>query len=265
MKSNYIIILFIIFITGLVIWGIMLRLTYCIENGSNELLIDMGKTGASLSLISAGGWLLQVLLRNRELKRQREKEKLSFYRNVLSDLKSVYDKVEKARLLINAHQTAKTYGEQMRELIGGVVTLHNIKRALNPEFPKLEKELIPCIDAMSGFIKELLKEYANSYKLISILQEIDEKEKEELKKTILEEKDEIKREKLKKSINEQLPTITDTDTDTAPITAWEKIKALPKLAILRDEDKHQDYKEKFLNHLDKASVIVRKKIPVENE
>ena len=69
----------------------------------------------------------------------KESEKLNFYRNILSDFKSVYDRVEKARLLIEAHRTAITYGEQMRELIGGVVTLHNIKRALILNFPSSEK------------------------------------------------------------------------------------------------------------------------------
>src|SRR4051794_26843932 len=112
----------------------------------NVLLIELGKTGASLSLITAIGGLVQWILKDRDSAKEKEKETLNFYRNVLSDFKSVYDKVEKARLLIQAHRTAKTYGEEMRELITGVVILHNIKRALNPEFPQLKNELDPCID-----------------------------------------------------------------------------------------------------------------------
>jgi hypothetical protein len=224
----------------------MLFLTWG-DNNPNELLIDLGKTGASLSLLSVIGGLVQWILKNRESEKQKEDEKLNFYRNLLSDLKSVYDRVEQARLLIEAHRTAKTYGEQMRELIGGVVTLHNIKRALNPEFPNLEKELKPCINSMNQFIKELLSEYRDNYKRVSILQEIDE-----TKKNILKEEN-------AKITN---PDIVET---AIPSNAWDQIKKLEKLAILRDDENFDKYKTGFLAHLDKASLIIRQRIPVEEE
>lgn len=245
MKSkNLIFGLSLIIITGIALWAFMLMLTWN-EPNPNELLVDLGKTGASLSLISVIGGLVQWILKNREFENQKEKERLNFYRNILSDLKSVYDNVEKARLLIEAHRTAKTYGEQMRELIGGVVTLHNIKRALDPAFPDLKNKLEPCINKMNKFIKELLQEYRDNYKRISILQEIDEAKKEVLKKQ--QEK-------------EEQPEIKNVDI---PSSAWSQIEKLEKLKTLRDDNEYESYKASFLKHLDKASEILREKIPVE--
>src|SRR5690349_16322032 len=125
----------VIFIIGLTFWYVVYLKTAG-QNPPNALLLELGKSGLTLSLVTAVGGLLQWILKSRDSKREVEKETQNFYRNVLSDLKSVYDKVEKARLLIQAHRSAKTYGEQMRELIEGVVILHNVKRALNPEFPE---------------------------------------------------------------------------------------------------------------------------------
>lgn len=247
MKSkNLILGLIIITIVGIVLWGIMLFLTWN-KTSPNELLIDLGKTGASLSLISVVGGLVQWILKNRELEKQKEEEQLNFYKNVLSDFKSVYDKVERARLLIEAHRTAKTYGEQMRELIGGIVTLHNIKRALNPEFPTLAIELKPCINEMNTFIKTLLDEYRDNYKRISVLQSIDEAKKEILKK----QKESASRPKI--------------SSDEIPSSAWKEIQKLKKLEVLRDDNHFKIYESEFLTYLDQASEILRKRIPVKEE
>lgn len=245
-KISSIFLLLLIFISGLILWGLMLFLTWDVQN-PNSLMIDLGKTGASLSLISVIGGLVQFILKNRETEKQREKEILIFYKAILSDFKSVYDMVEKARLLIEAHRTAKTYGEQLRGLIDGVVILHNVKRGLNPGFPDLEMALKPYINSMNQFIKGLLSEYRDNYKRISILQEIDE-----LKKEVYE------KELAKSAENE-------TQDFDIPADAWNQIKALEKLSILIDDEKFEEYRSSFLTHLDKASAIIRTRIPIEEK
>ncbi|HPN69391.1 MAG TPA: hypothetical protein PLZ32_07725 [Saprospiraceae bacterium] len=241
MNSKFIFI--IIILVGLSIWCLMLIVTW---DGSkaNELLTELGKTGANLSLITAIGGLVQWILKEREAANQKEKETLNFYRNVLADFKSVYDKVEKARLLIQAHRTARTYGEQMQELIQGVVILHNIKRALNPGFPNLKAELIPYINKMSYFIKDLLTEYRDNYLQISILQEIDEKQREKF---------------IQEKLIDQNKEVMVSDI---PSSSWKQIENLAKLSAIKDE-KFNEYQANFLVPLDEASSILRKKIPVE--
>jgi len=243
MKSKKIINAFIaVVLIGLMIWGMMLILTWNFKT-PNALLIELGKTGATLALVTAIGGLVQWILKTEDLERETRKETITFYRNLLSDFKSVYDKMEKARLLIHANRTAKTYGEQMRSLIENVVTLNNIKRALNPEFPVLQKELSTCIDKMQAFIDNLLVEYGNNYKRLSILQEIDEKKKQQL-------------------IEERMKTI-DSKIEVAniPSIAWKEIEKLENLSAIKDE-KSGKYKIDFLDYLDQASEILRKRIPV---
>src|SRR4051812_25241735 len=100
-RRNTIIALSVTTVIGLVIWVSMLILTWGIDK-PNALLVEMGKTGASLSLITAIGSIIQWILKDRDLvmqrilkdrdaEKQKEKETLDFYRNVLSDFKSVYD------------------------------------------------------------------------------------------------------------------------------------------------------------------------------
>lgn len=241
MKDKSLFAILIIIIIGLALWGLMLVLTWG-DCDPNELLVDLGKNGASLSLISAIGGLIQLVLKNRETKKQEERERLDFYRNILSDLKSVYDKVEKARFLIEAHRTAQIYGEHMRELIDGVVILKNIKRALNPRFKKIGKDLNDSIDEMINFIESLLFEYRDNYKRISDLQDIDDAKVE-----------------MVKSEN------TETESKEIPSSAWIQIKALKNLKVLRDENELENYESVFKKHLDDASEVLRNEIPVEEE
>jgi hypothetical protein len=150
-----------------------LTLTYTNIN-ENALLIHLGEIGATLAVLTVLGALVRAVLKEYDETRREEKAKHEFYRAVLADFKSVYDLVESCRLLVGAHQSAKTYGEQVRGLVVGVVTLHNIKRALDPEFPELKNELGEPIKEMTKFIKGLLNEFRDNYKKISQLQAADE-------------------------------------------------------------------------------------------
>jgi hypothetical protein len=230
-------------ILGLALWGAMLWLTYGDDN-PNDLLIHLGETGATLAFVTVLGGLVRAAFMQRDKTRQKQDAKHAFYRSLLADLKSVYDRVESCRLLVEAHQSAKTYGEQVRALVGGVVTLHNIKRALDPGFPKLKEELAEPIDNMTGFIKELLKEFRDQYREISRLQEADEA--------------------WNKYSRENLPKEEKAPEEYKPLSrAWAAIQKLPKLTVLRDDSKFDGYKTKFLDHLDHASRILRTRLPIE--
>ncbi len=244
MKSDRLTTVLVIVVTlGLALWGAMLWLTYDHAN-PNELLVHLGETGATLAVLTVLGGLVRAAFMERDKTRQKEEARLAFYRNLLADFKSVYDLVESCRLLVEAHRSAKTYGEQVRALVGGVVTLHNIKRALDPEFPELKKELAEPIKEMTAFIKELLVEFRDQYRRISGLQEADEA--------------------WNKYSRESLPKEQKAPEDYQPLSrAWTEIQALPKLKVLRDDDKFNEYKTRFLNHLDAASRTLRSRLPID--
>jgi hypothetical protein len=243
----------IVALLGLGLWGAMLKLTYGVTS-PNDLLIHLGETGATLAILTVLGALVrQVFLeRDREedrreqarhQRRQKDEARLEFIRNLLADFKSVYDRVESCRLLVEAHRSAKTYGEQMRQLVGGVVTLHNIKRALDPEFPDLKKELRAPIREMTKFVKNLLEEFRDNYREISKLQEADEA--------------------WNKYQRETLPAQNEPPSRYTPVSrAWEKIEKLPRLSALRDDDRFKKYESSFLDYLDAASATLRSLLPV---
>ena len=236
-------VLIVIVIVGLSLWGAMFCLTRG-EGNPNGLLIHLGETGATLAVLTVLGGLVRAAFMERERTRRKNEEKAGFYRNLLADLKSVYDRVESCRLLVEAHHSAKTYGEQLRALVSGVVTLHNIKRALDPEFPCLLEKLSEPINKMTKFLKGLLGEFREKYREISSLQEADEA--------------------WNKHSRASLPRAGRRPNEYKPLhRAWSEIADLPKLSVLRDDNKYEEYREQFLQHLDAASCKVRERLPIE--
>ena len=59
------------FLFGIVLWGGMLWLTYSVSD-PHELLIEMGKIGASLSFITVIGGGIQWILKERDSIKQKK-------------------------------------------------------------------------------------------------------------------------------------------------------------------------------------------------
>ncbi len=240
---------------GVSLWASMLAVTSQFKE-ANPLFGKLGELGATLVVATVIGGLVQYEFKLREERRQmatkeeeerrrKEEARYDFYRNVLADFKSVYDRVENCRLLIHANQSAKTYGEQVRELIGGVVTLHNVKRAMNPGFPVLEAELKEPIRQMSKFLKKLLHEYRKNYKEVSHLQSADESWNEYAR--------------------EHLPKDGKPPESYVPVArAWARIKEFDMVVLLQDDkDNYKKYRQRFVKWLDQASEAIRKRLPVQ--
>jgi hypothetical protein len=84
----------------------------------------------------------------------------------------VHDRAENARLLISAHKSAKTYGEQLRELIAAQVVLFRVKRTLDASADGSE-HVLP-LAAMIGYLTAMHDEYRREYKEVSDLQLYDQ-------------------------------------------------------------------------------------------
>ncbi len=93
----------------------------------------------------------------------------------LMGLRTVHDRVEGARLLIPAHRSAETYGELMRDLIDGQVTLLDIRRSLAAE-PKgrWDPAMADAFSEMVGYLQALHDEYRHHYKDASDAQRFDD-------------------------------------------------------------------------------------------
>lgn len=117
------------------------------------------------------GGMLKVLLDEVvAYKRQRE-DAAQFVTNVLADLKSVYDRVGRAQLLIPAHKSVKTYGAEMRDLIEAQVQLRNVVRALNRRPDGLDQdaraEIVTQVRRMESYLKQLSLEFRDNYRRLA--------------------------------------------------------------------------------------------------
>lgn len=204
---------------------------------------------AAITLIFGGliGGLLKILLEDFTKRREEREKKAIFINNVLSDLKNVYDRVGRARILIPAHKSALTYGKEMRDLIEARVTLKNVIRALkHPSIDSVEEnfeKVIPKIVEMEGYLKELTNEFKDRYKELSNHQRIYE-------------------ERLKAEFNDK----KENDNRTYEIEdifeekIEDELNKFKKLQDLISNFDTSDYKQKFEQPLDAASKLLRNEL-----
>jgi len=198
---------------------------------------------ASLALLFGAcfGGIVKMLLDEAVAEKRRRDDAAAFVANVLADLKKVYDHVERARLLIPAHQSAKTYGDEMREdVTSGVVQLRNVIRALQGRVAGvpvgLQQLVRPEVAEMKRYLLELMEEFCGEYKHLADLQRFHESRAEKLAKAFAEGSADIPQ--------EQMPTFV-----------WSAVKQLPRLAEFMQGGR--EYQTRFIGPLDAASAELR--------
>jgi hypothetical protein len=191
------------------------------------------------------GGLVKLWLDDFQRAREARQEQLRFVTAVLADLKSVYDRVERVRILIEAHRSALTYGDEMRDLIDAEVQLRNVIRALDQGTSGiLEGHLEDArraVRSMEGYLKSLTAEFRDKYKGIADKQRIYEAEF----KRLLEDDKQV-----------------DWSTVQPPASkAWADIEKLPNLRGFREYTDREEYATgyglQFVGALDLASWILR--------
>jgi hypothetical protein len=175
-------------------------------------------------------------------KRKRE-DAATFVSNVLADLKGVYDRVARARILIPAHRSVKTYGEEMRALIEARVQLRNVTRALERRAEGIDEEareeITRQVRQMEAYLETLTTEFRDNYKTLSD------------KQRGYEERAEVM---LKRFAQTQGPEIPPD----LPSFVWDSLASLDHLSDFIGEAKA--YKKDFEGPLDDASEWLRKEL-----
>lgn len=225
---------------GMAVWALAYWISYG-DDSPHALLTAFGKAGLTLAFGAVAGGFVAHLFRRWDKHRADLAAEQAFYRAILDDLKSVHDRVERARLLIDAHQSAKTYGEQMRILPDADITLHNIRRALRPGYADVLEDIEKPLKACSAFIKGLTGEFRIHYKKISNAQLRDEAINEHRCEQLA--KGDIEKEAVKFARE-----------------GWEMIAKLEALKVLRDEAEWDKYYIAFRWHIDLASFHLRKRL-----
>lgn len=189
------------------------------------------------------GGVVQLLFADFNRRRLARAEEAQFITNVLSDLKAVYDRVERARVLIAAHQSALTYGNEMRDLIAARVQLLNVLRALmNDSRRPWISEVHTHIYTMDRYLEGIVVEFQNEYKPIADCQRLYEARVAAQMKRF-----------------ESAPESENVRPLNEP---WQLLRRLPELNDLLSLDPEQPsdqscYNSQFVKALDDASLKLR--------
>jgi hypothetical protein len=186
------------------------------------------------------GGVLKVLLDEVVAAKRRREDAAGFVVNVLADLKGVYDRVARARTLIPAHKSVKTYGDEMRDMIEARVQLRNVTRALERRAAGVDevvrKEVTRRVHQMEQYLDRLTGEFRDNYKALSDQQ----RGYEERAKTVLKRYAEA---------------TTEEEPPRLPGFVWDSLSSLSMLADFIGEGRA--YKSGFEEPLDDASELLR--------
>jgi hypothetical protein len=197
--------------------------------------------GATLLFGAFFGGMVKFLLDELAATARLRDDAASFVSNVLGDLKHVYDQVARARILIPAHKSAKTYGEEMRGMIDARVQLRNVVRALERRAEGLTEETRVEVtrrveNKMEKYIETLTCEFRDSYKELSDAQRGYEARADAMVTAFAEGR-------------------AFHEPPTLPPFVWERITKLPALADFIGDGTL--YREGFEDPLDAASELLR--------
>jgi len=200
---------------------------------------------AAITLVFAGlfGGLLKDQLGEVAAFRRRREDAAQFVTNVLADLKGVFDQVARARILIPAHQSVATYGDEMRALITARVQLRNVVRALERRADGIDEaarlEVTRLVRRMDGFVEALTCEFREHYKGLSDQQRSYEERARVLVQQFAEDP------------GQQTPP-------ELPTFVWKALSDLPHLADFMGPG--ADYQVRFEAPLDEASACLRSEL-----
>lgn len=152
-----------------------------------DFLMDVSQTLLSTVLIGGGlGGIVNFIFEEQKKEEEAIKERYDrmkdgrdkrreFRKEMRDKLQKVYDDTALARVLIQSHRSARTYGEQIRDrIMPGNIVLQDLKRQLielQEEAPiKALAELQVSLTYMSAFLSVLIEEFAQHYVDIANLQ-----------------------------------------------------------------------------------------------
>ncbi|MTB52705.1 hypothetical protein [Lewinella sp. W8] len=175
---------------------ISLSIFYWVEEGHEkqvfyhklaDFLMELGQTIMGTLIIGGTlGGIYNFLHEEYQKEEDAVKERLSsiressnkrklFRREVRNKLQQVHDDIELARILIRAHRSGRTYGEQLRtRIMPSMIALQDLKRDLidvaDEELITHLPELQVSITYMAAYLQVLIEEFSHHYLEISNLQ-----------------------------------------------------------------------------------------------
>jgi hypothetical protein len=156
--------------------------------------VDFWKFAVTALFTLGTGLLLSgvvaLLLRRRDERTLLLQQELDLRWELIAQLRGVHRDVKRAQLLIAAHRSVKTYGEQMREgIMPAEVTVRDVlfmvRRSPRLAVEGKRSELERCLGAVVRYLGQLREEFTNGYEAVSATQlAAEEWNREEVKSII---------------------------------------------------------------------------------
>jgi hypothetical protein len=167
LKSANLLILFVVL--GLVVGGLAAFInTWSHNSGFGSSCAGALMTLATGLIISGA---LKLLLDSYQERKKLRDEQYELRERLLGEIRDVYLGVERARLMIRAHSSAKAYNHEMSHLIGCQATALRVKRSLDL---RLEAEDAnkskDCFADIVGYLRALQNEFESNYASIEASQ-----------------------------------------------------------------------------------------------
>jgi hypothetical protein len=199
----------------------------------------------------------EIKAKQKEKEDETKRKQNEFRNETLNRLRKIFDDVDGARLLIEAHKSAKTYGDKMRDaIIPSVVALYDIKRSLADSINMMDSEKIRQLRLnmhyMIAYLQALANEYKNEYCEISNIQFYEEEWKKQLRDKFI-----------KQLFDEHKQTVfpnnffAGIDIHKPPMQAWEKIEQLPLMGKFIVDDYASLYRKLFVDFYEYSKRILK--------
>lgn len=139
------------------------------EDALRKLFDSLVTLAGAVVLTGVIGVTVDRATKARESRDQLHAQRLELARR----LRSVHSDVKHAALLIAAHQTARTYGEQMRALLRSRVEIGDVRFEIVNDVSLSAGSrdlLVKDLSAVAGYLEALTDEYGDQYLRVSAIQ-----------------------------------------------------------------------------------------------
>ncbi len=130
-----------------------------------DFYVKLGELALQLGVVVIVGTLIKVIVDWGTSQRVRFLEKLDVRKEFMRRIQTMHVTIQNSRDLMNAHQSAKTWGEQSRRLMELPPEIEEISEDLNASHNLFAKqiEIIEGLNAIIRYLKEAGKEYVRSH------------------------------------------------------------------------------------------------------
>jgi hypothetical protein len=155
---------------GLLLVGLAVGVSasFALRTAHPELSKALAQGAVTLFFGALLGGIASQLFAAFDRRRLQRELQLTFFDNVLKDLKAVYDAVDGGRTLLKAKASAKAYGEEMRKIVEARVKLRNVERALKfDERGNPIGTVLDHVEPMMQYLDRVIGEFETKFPAMS--------------------------------------------------------------------------------------------------